>query len=78
MGRGIVDDLWTTRWAVMKTIEVAVPEYEDQKAIADYLDTKSAHIDRIFQTINCQIATLQELRRTLINDVVTGKIKVID
>jgi type I restriction enzyme, S subunit len=49
----------------------------EQKAIADYLDTKTAQIDQIIQTINTQIEKLKELRKTLINDVVTGKIKVI-
>ena len=52
------------------------PLLPEQKAIADYLDTKTAHIDRIIETINTQIDKLKELRKTLINDVVTGKIKV--
>lgn len=77
-GRGIVDDLWTTRYAVMKTIEFAFPEYAEQKAIADYLDEKTLKIDQIVITINAQIEKLKELRKTLINDVVTGKIKVTD
>lgn len=55
-----------------------VPPFAEQKAIAEYLDAKTAHIDRIIATINRQIETLRELRKTLINDVVTGKIKVID
>ena len=55
-----------------------VPPLSEQKAIADYLDKKTAQIDQIIQTINTQIEKLKELRKTLINDVVTGKIKVID
>jgi type I restriction enzyme, S subunit len=55
---------------------VIIPPFSEQKAIADYLDTKTAHIDRIIQTINAEIEKLKELRKTLINDVVTGKIKV--
>jgi len=51
-------------------------EIAEQKAIADYLDTKTAQIDRIVETINTQIEKLKELRKTLINDVVIGKIKV--
>ncbi|MCT7996322.1 restriction endonuclease subunit S [Laspinema olomoucense] len=54
------------------------PPLEEQKAIAHYLDTKTAQIDQIIQTINTQIEKLKELRKTLINDVVTGKIKVIN
>lgn len=52
------------------------PPIDEQKAIADYLDTKTAQIDLIIETINTQIEKLNELRKTLINDVVTGKIKV--
>ena len=53
-----------------------VPPLQEQQAIADYLDTKTTHIDRIVITINTQVAKLKELRLTLINDVVTGKIKI--
>jgi len=53
-----------------------VPPISEQKAIAHYLDTKTAQIDQIIQTINTQVEKLKELRKTLINDVVTGKIKV--
>ncbi|HWR29801.1 MAG TPA: restriction endonuclease subunit S [Negativicutes bacterium] len=76
VGRGIVDDLWTTKYSVMKAIGFAFPEFEEQKFISDYLDTKTTHIERIIETINTQIDKLRELRKTLINDVVTGKIKV--
>jgi type I restriction enzyme S subunit len=77
VGRGIVDDLWTTRYSVMKSIEFACPSYDEQEIIAYYLDEKTAQIDLIIETINTQTDTLKELRKTLINDVVTGKIKVM-
>lgn len=54
------------------------PPLTEQKEISDYLSRKSSHIDQIIQNINLQIEKQQELRKTLINDVVTGKIKVID
>lgn len=57
-------------------LSVAVPPFDEQAAIAAYLDSKTAHIDRIVATINTQIDKLRELRKTLINDIVTGKIKV--
>ena len=62
----------------ISNLPFAIPPLPEQKAIAHYLDTKTAHIDLIIQTINTQIEKLKELRKTLINDVVTGKIKVID
>ena len=49
---------------------------EEQFAIATYLDEKTTQIDLIITIINSQIDKLKELRKTLINDVVTGKIKV--
>ncbi|MFN7759978.1 MAG: restriction endonuclease subunit S [Pseudanabaena sp.] len=62
----------------VKVFPFVVPPLSEQKAIADYLDKKTAQIDQIIQTINTQIEKLKELRKTLINDVVTGKIKVIN
>ncbi len=54
-----------------------LPPLPEQKAIANYLDTKTTQIDRIVETIHTEIEKLKELRKTLINDVVTGKIKVV-
>jgi len=62
----------------VKVFPFVVPPISEQKAIADYLDKKTAQIDQIIKTINTQIEKLKELRKTLINDVVTGKIKVIE
>ena len=62
----------------IKVFPFVLPPLSEQKAIADYLDTKTAQIDQIIQTINTQIERLKELRKTLINDVVTGKIKVVE
>ncbi len=61
----------------IKVFPFILPPLSEQKEIANYLDTKNAHIDQIIQTINTQIEKLKELRKTLINDVVTGKIKVV-
>lgn len=49
---------------------------EEQNTIVSFLDDKTKVIDKIISNINTQIATLKELRKTLINDAVTGKIKV--
>lgn len=47
-----------------------------QEEIVKYLDSKLDTIAKIITNIQTQIITLKELRKTLINDVVTGKIKV--
>jgi len=63
---------------VLRQILFATPPISEQNTIATYLDTKTAQIAQIIQTINTQIEKLKELRKTLINDVVTGKIKVTE
>jgi type I restriction enzyme S subunit len=75
---GVRNDQWDMRYDDFKYVPVLLPPLSEQKAIADYLDKKTAQIDQIIQTINIQIEKLKELRKTLINDVVTGKIKVIN
>lgn len=72
-GKGIVADLWTTNYSVMRNMEIALPPITEQKMIADYLDEKCAKIDAIVGKINNQIECLKELKRSLINEVVTGK-----
>ena len=71
--KSTVDSL---RMPMFQNFTIAFGDLEEQQAIVDYLDTRTAHIDRIVETINTQIDKLKELRKTLINDVVTGKIKV--
>lgn len=60
----------------MRIINIIYPPLSEQVAIANYLDEKTQKIDSIVSNIKTQIETLKELRKTLINDVVTGKIKV--
>ena len=61
----------------IKASEIIVPSTKlEQSIIAKYLDEKTQKIDAIVNNIGKQIETLKELRKTLINDVVTGKIKV--
>jgi restriction endonuclease S subunit len=68
--------LTNIKGTLINDILVPLPPLPEQQAIADYLDIKTAQIDRIVETINTQIDKLKELRKTLINDVVTGKINV--
>lgn len=72
-GKGIVADLWTTNYSIMRNIEIALPPYSEQREIAAYLDDKCGKIDAIIEKIGTQIERLKELKRSLINEVVTGK-----
>jgi type I restriction enzyme S subunit len=54
------------------------PQKEEQIQIVNYLDEKTSKIDKTVSKINDQIETLKEFRKTLINDVVTGKVRIQD
>lgn len=62
----------------LKSFHVILPPKEEQIKIVKYLDKQTNNIDCITNNLCLQIAKLQELRKTLINDVVTGKLKVIE
>ena len=54
------------------------PPFQEQVEIASFLDAKTKKIDSIVTNLKAQIETLKELRKTLINEVVTGKLKVTE
>ena len=71
MGHGIVADLWTTRFDEMRTILVALPSPDEQRAIAAFLDGKCAAIDAAVRIKGAQITLLRERRQILIQQAVT-------
>lgn len=62
----------------LKNFICPIPPKSEQEEIANYLDNKTATIDAIVSNMGKQIDTLKQLRKTVINDVVTGKIKVVE
>ena len=75
-GHGIVDDLWTTSWQEMKRISIPLPPLAEQTAIADYLDSVCAKIDSAVSSKRRQLETLDEYKKSLIFEYVTGKKEV--
>mgnify|MGYP001449014478 CR=1 FL=1 len=71
IGRGIVADLWTTRYSEMKNIMVSFPPVIEQTAIAQFLDHKTAQIDRAIAIKEAQIALLNERKQIMIQEAVT-------
>ena len=70
-GHGIVDDLWTTRWQDMKNISIPVPPLQEQQAIADYLDRKTAEIDAAITEAKSLIEKYKAYKQSIITEAVT-------
>jgi type I restriction enzyme S subunit len=58
-------------------ILVVLPPQEEQIKIASFLDKKTAQIDKAIELQQNYISKLKEYKATLIDSVVTGKVKVI-
>jgi type I restriction enzyme S subunit len=69
-GNGIVADLWSTRYAAMKRIPLAVPPLPEQRAIADYLDRETARIDTLIEEQQRLIDTLRGRRKAIVEQAV--------
>jgi type I restriction enzyme S subunit len=74
--KGIIDSrlrLYTDRF---NNIKAVVPPLPEQRSIASYLDAECSKIDRAASIVEKQIDAYKRLKRSLINEVVTGKRKV--
>lgn len=72
----LVRDGQALRYENFCMVILVVPPLSEQTAIAQYLDEKTAKIDHAIQLKQQQIDKLKEYKMVLINDVVTGKVKV--
>ena len=71
IGRGIVADLWTTRYQEMKFMTLAVPPLAEQEAIVAYLDGATAEIDKAIASQQHMVELLQERKQIIIESAVT-------
>jgi type I restriction enzyme S subunit len=62
--------------SILKDLTCWYPDEKEQKTIAEYLDIEAAKIDKAIKLQEQQIEKLKELKSTLIDSAVTGKIKV--
>ena len=58
-------------------IKAPNPPYEEQVQIAEFLDEKCVEIGRVIEDKNKQLATLDEYKKSLIFEYVTGKKEVV-
>jgi type I restriction enzyme S subunit len=62
----------------LKNLYIAYPPLEEQKQIAKYLDKQTKKIDVAIELQQKQIEKLKEYKATLIDSVVTGKVRVAE
>lgn len=61
---------------LLNNFKIAIPPIKEQQAIADYLDEKTAEIDKNILLIEQKINAYKYLKQSLIDEVVTGKRKI--
>ena len=66
----------SVRLPMLLNFEVCFPPLSEQKAIADYLDEKCSEIDATIADKQKQLETLDEYKKSLIFEYVTGKKEV--
>lgn len=72
-GKGIVADLWSTKYSSMKGMFIPLPSLEEQTVIANYLDAKTEQINRFIEKKEKLISLLKEQKQAVINEVMEDK-----
>ena len=71
LGRGIVADLWTTRYSELKGMTIPLPPLPEQEKIVSFLEEKTSKIDAYIVEKEKEIQLLEELKQKTIADAVT-------
>ena len=72
-GGSIMDGLNST---IIKSLTILVPPLSEQQEIVSYIESQTARLDKSIEKAEHQIELLQELKQSIITEVVTGKRKV--
>lgn len=72
----LVRDGQALRYANFSKVPLPRLPLEEQLSIADYLDEITPKIDLMIEKIQSEIALVEELRKKIISDAVTGKVDV--
>ena len=77
LGQGVSNlGRWRLQTSAFNNFMIPVPPLEEQREIAEYLDTKISEIDTIIAEKQKQIETIEEYKKSLIFEYVTGKKEV--
>ena len=63
-------------WDKVADIYIALPKVDEQHQISDYLEKKCAEIDSIIEDKKAQLETIENYKKSLIYEYVTGKKEV--
>ena len=61
----------------LNLVKIPIPKSSEQEKIAKFLDKKTAQFDSIISKKEALIEKLEEAKKSLISEVVTGKVKVV-
>ena len=70
-GKGLVSDLWTTKWEEMRNIYIPIPSRDEQDQIVRYLDWQVSKSNHLIHSYQKQIKLLEERKVALIDHAVT-------
>ena len=77
LGQGVSNlGRWRLQTSAFNNFMIPVPPLDEQKEIAEYLDNKITEIDCIIADKQKQIETIEEYKKSLIFEYVTGKKEV--
>lgn len=62
----------------LKELKIPLSDVCEQQKIVDFLDIKTAQFDQIISKKEQLIEKLEEAKKSLISEVVTGKVKIVD
>ncbi len=65
-----------TNWGKLREIVYAIPPRDEQDKIAEYIDSRCAEIDSIIKNKKAQLETIENYKKSLIYEYVTGKKEV--
>lgn len=77
-GKGIVADLWSTKYSSMKGMFIPLPSIEEQTAIANYLEAKTEQINRFIEKKQKLIGLLKEQKRSLTTELIQEEAKNVE
>lgn len=63
-------------WEFIGNLKIPLPPIEEQKVIAQYLDTQIEKIDLAISKIKSQISLMREYKTTLISETTCGRIGI--